>query len=198
MEKAKPLFSVSVSLLAGYAFENFRILWLMREDVTAFLENQPNPTPRWHLRMRMRFAASAKYITQSSNAALQTWYRASVLKKPILLTLKSRKVYVGTPYASLEDPSRDFTFIKILPIRSGYRDADTKKITFFVDYKSLVDSAMDIENGAEDYVRLPSADGEPTIVDLNDMGIVITWKDIEILTIFDEAIYEEFQQQPPQ
>ncbi len=87
--------------------ENIRIWWLMRRDVATFIASQPQPARWWRMGTRMRFAASAKYITKSSNAALQTWYRASVLQKPVMLTLKSRKVYVGKPYGSLDDPSRD-------------------------------------------------------------------------------------------
>lgn len=191
-------------------FENLRVWWVMRRDVRAFAENQPRSVHWWHVRVRMRFAAVALYISESSNAALQTWYRASILRKPILLTLKNQQVYVGIPYkSSLDDPSRDFTFVKILPMRSGYRDRDTKKVTFRTNYQALLEGLreLDVEVAhvnverasgllQSDLAGLQLADYDsPVTIDLNDMGIVISWKEIETLTIFDGAIYQGFQEQ---
>jgi hypothetical protein len=186
-------------------FENLRVLVIMRTDVSEFARRQP----KMSVLARMRFAAAALYILKSSNAALQTCYRATVLGKPVLLTLKSHKVYVGKIYTSLEDPSRDFTYIKILPTKSGYRDRATKKVSFPTRYKDLLQTATDIEIDntspikvsdllQRDLAGLPKKDGtEVSVIDLNDMGVVISWKEIETLSIFDESVYRGFQQQGP-
>ena len=72
-----------------------------------------------------------------------------------MVTLKSHKVYVGKPYLLLwDDPTQVLTFIKILPIKSGYRD-------------------------------------------IEDLGIVIAWSEVESLTIYDDNLYKAFQEQTP-
>lgn len=130
-----------------------------------------------------------------------------MLGKPVLVTLKSHKVYVGGVYASIDEPSREFTFVKILPIRSGYRHHETKKVTFSTNYGTLLESATDPpspmfgEAGVSPLLESDIAQlrtqgtAQSHLIDLNDLGIVISWKDIESLTIFDEVIYKAFQQQ---
>jgi hypothetical protein len=70
-----------------------------------------------------RFAALARYISRSNDAALRTIFRAFILRKSLMVTLRSHKVYVGTPQLlPWEDPTEILAFIKLMPSRSGFRD----------------------------------------------------------------------------
>ncbi|MBT0647116.1 hypothetical protein KJJ93_29425, partial [Escherichia coli] len=61
-------------------------------------------------------------------------------KKSILVTLSSRKVYVGI-VNGIQEPTESEapnSYISIFPIMSGYRDKDTLSITFTNSYPSEV------------------------------------------------------------
>lgn len=58
----------------------------------------------------------------------------SLMGKPVLLSLKTRKVYVGILFAATQDPNEVQRFIKITPIMSGNRDAGDLNVTFDTSY----------------------------------------------------------------
>jgi hypothetical protein len=146
-EGARSIFSASIALLAGYTFirlwaagvtapvanailfgfflalfDNIRVRYLMRRDASIGARSG-----FWE---GIRIAAVARFVRKSNDSALRAIFRATILKKPLMVTLKSHKVYVGKPYLLLwDDPTQVLTFIKILPIKSGYRDPDTKKVS---------------------------------------------------------------------
>lgn len=53
--------------------------------------------------------------------------------RPILFTLTSGKVFVGTALEGT-NPAVDRKFVRISPLMSGYRDKDTHEVIFTVDY----------------------------------------------------------------
>lgn len=185
------------------AFDNCRVRFLMRND--AYVSGSTHFEG-------LRKAAVARFVHKSRDAALRAIFRAMVLKKPLMVTLKSHKVYVGKPYILLsEDPTQALTFIKILPSKSGYRDPATKKVTLQTRYDELLTSRL-VEYAdsfpkkpppisdplASDVLGLTNARGEVVAdVDLADMGVVISWAEVEALTIYDENLYKAFQDQAP-
>jgi hypothetical protein len=151
-----------------------------------------------------RFAALARFILKSNDAALRAIFRAFILRKSLMVTLRSHKVYVGTPQLlPWEDPTEILEFIKLMPSRSGFRDVVTKKVTLTTRYDHIAMHLVELERGSSTRIRDPLrrdvlglVDNEGEIVaevDINDIGIVISWPEVESLTIFDENLYEAFQ-----
>jgi hypothetical protein len=189
--------AIAVALLLG-VLDNLRVLYLMRDDIAV------RSVSASHLGIRLlRMAAVARYVRKSNDAALRTLFRAVILEKRIMITLTTRKVYVGDPVLHELDPSNDLTSIRIIPFASGSRDASTKEVKLSTWYSEM-DS--DIERISAEIPNRNKADpllstiyklkvhGEQTaMIDIEDLGIVIQWKDVESLTLFDENIYAWFQ-----
>lgn len=162
----------------------------------------------WRIRTRCRLAAVSLFIRRSDDATLKTIFRAAVLKKSLMVTLKSHKVYVGKPYFPLlDDPTGDLRSLKLLVALSGCRDKDTKVVNLLTDYGVLKNRIVELESaevsdngGNDDLLRaddviLLGEDGEPAaLIDLEDLGTVIAWSEIESVKIFDRQIYEVFRQ----
>jgi hypothetical protein len=178
--------------------DNVRVRFLMRKDAaisarSGFLEG-------------VRIAAVARFVRKSNDSALRAIFRAIILKKALMVTLKSNKVYVGKPYLLLwDDPTQALTFIKLLPIKSGYRDPDTKKVTFTTRYDELVNRLVELDGArqlakdatdplASDFLGFTDEQEEVVAeIDIEDLGIVISWSQVESLTIYDENLYKPFQ-----
>lgn len=94
----------------------------------------------------------------------------------LCLTLKTGKVYIGYTTA-LPIPSRT-SFISILPIYSGYRDANTKQIQFTTEYVDI-------------YARL-KADQQISRLDDLDFQLLIPTSELVSVNIFDLMIYDMF------
>lgn len=162
----------------------------------------------WRIRTRCRLAAVSLFIRRSDDATLKTLFRAAALKKSLLVTLKSHKVYVGKPYFPLlDDPTSDLRSLKLLVSLSGYRDKDTKVVNLLTDYGILKNRIVELESTDQsekgnnddllrsDDVILLGRDGEPTaLIDLEDLGTVIAWSEIESVKIFDQQIYRTFRE----
>jgi hypothetical protein len=192
------------AILVGLTFavlDNVRVRYLMRKDVSISV--------RSGFFQGLQIAAVARFVRKSNDSALRAIFRATILKKDLMVTLKSNKVYVGKPYLFLwEDPTQALTFIKILPIKSGYRDPTTKKVTFSTRYDDLVDRLVEIEGSqrpvvdrtdplASDLLGLTNNQDEvEASIDIEDLGVVISWSQVESMTIFDENLYKAFQVMP--
>lgn len=161
------------------------------------------------LRSRARLAAVALYVKKSNDAMLRTVFRALMLKKIVMVTLKSGKVYIGEPLVPDPDPARAFTSLRILPVASGVRAKGTKKVQLTTMYSALDSEIKRLRSKDAKFTVLDSTDplitdvsnlevkGEIVPVDIEDLGIVIIWAEIESLTIWDPNIYSWFQSQPP-
>ncbi|VAW75772.1 hypothetical protein MNBD_GAMMA12-1351 [hydrothermal vent metagenome] len=72
-------------------------------------------------------------------------FESYINSRPLLLTLDTRKVYVGT-ISSLGEPNESEGMdqeISIIPVISGYRDKDSLKVEFITHY-DIVDSDLNI------------------------------------------------------
>lgn len=96
------------------------------------------------------------------------FFESFTKQKPILISLSSRKVYIGMvnklgePSES-EEPNQE---ISLVPVISGYRDKDTLKVI--------------LQN---EYANLPQAD--------IDSSIVIKVDEIETVSWFNHSVYED-------
>jgi hypothetical protein len=152
----------------------------------------------------VRFAALTRYIHKSNNAALRAIFRAWIFRKSLMVTLKSHKVYVGKPtLLPWEDPTETLAFIKLLPSRSGFRDAATKKVSLTTRYDHVASRLVELEREPyeesagplqHDVLGLVNDAGWIVAeIDIDDLGVVISWPEVESLTIFDANLYEAFQ-----
>lgn len=98
--------------------------------------------------------------------------------KPVLISVKSGKVYVGlVTYNS--SPAVSVESMKIFPVRSGYRDVNTKTVEFTTDYDAVLNKIL-------------ADDSTVAGVDLSDFEIVIPFREIESMTVFDPTVYNLF------
>jgi hypothetical protein len=96
----------------------------------------------------------------------------------IQMTLKNNKVYVGW-LKTLPAPG-ETAYVSILPVLSGYRESETKKLHFTTEYLDVYAS----------YVK----DGDAT--DVNDLtNLVIKVDDIITASEFDIDMYDRFLEQ---
>jgi hypothetical protein len=161
----------------------------------------------WHRLIKKSAAAAvATFIFKCDDEAIRTLHRATFYRKPLMLTLKSGKVYVGTPVKGIGDPSVHANFIKIVPILSGYRDPTTHKVelpTRYRDITSRITAWHEETLGstddplAQDIADLKLNNGELIAIDMQDVGVVILWSEVMTVSLYDENIYRAFQDMGP-
>jgi hypothetical protein len=157
-------------------------------------------------KVRSRVAAVALFILECDEDSIRILHRATIYRMPIMVTLKSGKVYVGEPVRQIRDPSIMAKSIKLIPLYSGYRDANTHKVELPTDYKKLramlrlrdsAEPANADDPLAEDFADLEIQPGQVVPFDMQNMGVVIFWEDIQSLSLYDENIYRAFQAMGP-
>ena len=89
----------------------------------------------------------------------------------ILLTLKNSKIYIGVLWKFSENPKsrHESQTISIIPMKSGYRDKNTKKAIWNTDYKEAQDKAH-----------------------LIDMEVIIPRSEIVTFRKFKEEVFDYF------
>jgi hypothetical protein len=154
-----------------------------------------------HPLIKSRTAANARFVTKCDDAGIRLLYRAIFFRKPLLITLSSGKIYIGEPVGGLGDPSVRAQSIKLVPRASGYRNSDTHKVEITTRYTDLRENMVLRDNKEpsnpddpleQDLADLTTKDGIVE-VDIQDMGIVILWSEIQTLSLYDPNIYQAFQ-----
>ncbi len=122
------------------------------------------------------FSLNMAYKSRGSKALLIK--NCFLSARPVLVCLKSRKSYVGYIYEiPYFDDKIDWN-IKLLPLRSGYRDKDNLHLTLNNNYEQFWTEAEDSN----------FQDG----LNVNNLGIVLNWDDIETLSEWIPEIYDGF------
>ena len=105
---------------------------------------------------------------------------AAVRKFPVIITLSSRKFYVGiVDCPKFEHGKADY--LQLLPLLSGYRDKDTLTITVTTNYKRhYIDSGI-----------VGGLDSGP--VSLADFRTLVPKSEIEGISFFDTNTYSQFK-----
>jgi hypothetical protein len=98
--------------------------------------------------------------------------------RPVLLTMKSGKVYVGTVTTNF-NPAYEVQSIKIMPILSGYRDTKDQTVTFTTDYFTLLTQIHDQDPNLSDQ-------------DWLDLGTVIPLDEVRSVGIFSLPAYKRY------
>jgi len=104
--------------------------------------------------------------------------RAGRETKLVSVTLKSRKVYVGLVTRTM-DPMYDRKYIQLLPVKSGYRDATTFKMSLTVDYAAV-------------YAKIIRQDLETIKAGVGDFEIIIPVSEIQSVNLFNPTAYVTF------
>lgn len=187
---AAPILGLVLGLLS-----NFYLL-ICNSDLP-FLKEKNHPLYSNDLRGRMRIAALSKLAITTEDQMLATLWRALTLGKLIQVTLKTRKVYIGSPLAS-KDPSIESRWLKIVPIASGFRHDETLSYVPTTDYRSLFDLLVgnnDLSSKVD--TKEVALAGTDILFDPNDVGILIPWIEITSLTIYDPALEALFEKSNP-
>lgn len=204
----RAIIGVGLALSLGIA-DNLRVLIVMSDDRSLAFEGSK-------FLARMRMAAIARYVNKSDDESLRILFRATLLKKLLMVTLSNDKVYVGYVTRYPANPTKQPSFLRLVPHSSGYRD-EKMQVYLPVRYDQLRDrielkpdaAAADGWRGRlfrllrktedrkhplyEDSTTLKlSSEDDSVSVDLNDFGMVIPWSDICTMTIYNEDIYEAF------
>jgi hypothetical protein len=96
----------------------------------------------------------------------------------VLLTVKNGKVYVGFVSDNF-NPALPNQYLKLLLTTSGYRDSDTKKVTFTNDYSAV-------------YEQLLSSEAELDPLVIEGFEIVIPIAEIQSVSFFAPNIYRKY------
>lgn len=78
-----------------------------------------------------------KAIDEIGDEVEQLFKQSFLDKLLIQITLKNNKVYVG--FADTILPPKETNYLKIVPLISGYRDSETKKLEFTTEYFEALD-----------------------------------------------------------
>ncbi|HFC8547237.1 TPA: hypothetical protein ACFRG8_001355 [Neisseria lactamica] len=109
---------------------------------------------------------------------------AAAKQKPIRLSLKSRKIYVGLVMEE-QFESGDLDYVLIVPLVSGYRDKDTLDIFFDCSYLSVYEK-HELLSGDEEL-------SEEKLLKLNDFRLAIKAGEIESVAFFEFSVLNEFE-----
>ncbi|MEZ0581662.1 hypothetical protein ACA373_01550 [Erwinia sp. STN24] len=117
--------------------------------------------------------------TASYNALETLLIDASVRQFPVIVTLKSRKVYVGVVYCPQLEHG-DCEFFSLLPLLSGYRDKNFLNVVFSVNYQSLY-----IQQGIVNGINLSG-------LGLDDFQTLLPKREIDNISFFDLPTFQKF------
>lgn len=153
--------------------EGLFVVWGVISIALAWTSAQLFTTPASKKRAIARLA--------TDNAFELMLYDSAEQVKPVLISLSSRKVYIGVVYRINNDDALGRTdYFSILPLWSGYRDKDSLRLkitTFYEDHYSLVRAQGPMTNeGIFDQFK-----------------IVICSAEVSTLSYFEIRVYHELE-----
>lgn len=177
-------------MLALFAGLTSNIWRLMRASDRPYLKDVQHVLHTKNLLKRMRLAALGDVASSADDQMLWTMWRAITLGKLVQVTMKSRKVYVGSPLP-LGDPSATSLWLKIMPIASGFRDAETLTYIPTTDYRILFEVLAESDRGGGPELKSSIKVGLGTATiefDQADLGFLLPWSEVASITIHDPAL----------
>lgn len=123
--------------------------------------------------------------------------------KPVIVTLKSRKVYVGfvegLPHA---DPASR-RYLKILPAFSGYRDLDSLRLSITQDYRPFLQAINKISSAGDHQGEGRRGNTVKVTLDKAStqylgerFGTVLAWEEIESASMWIRELHESLRVRP--
>lgn len=103
---------------------------------------------------------------------------------PLLLTLKTGKVYAGWAMEA-PNPIGERRYIKVLPLMSGYRTSGTHEVEFTNKYGDII-SVVQGQSEDEGLAHLSE----------EDLAVVLPVSDLVSIHFFDAVVYQRFQEHP--
>ncbi|TKI03581.1 hypothetical protein [Martelella alba] len=114
------------------------------------------------------------------NALENLLMEASVRQFPVIITLKSRKFYVGFIHCPAFEQGAS-EFLELLPLLSGYRDKDDLTIHVTTNYQ-------------KHYINTGIQQGIASL-DLSDFRTLVPKGEIEGISFFDTDTYSKFKEE---
>lgn len=114
---------------------------------------------------------------------------AAIERKPVELTLRSRKVYIGVP---LSPPigSSVAPYVVLLPLYSGYRNETTLDLERPINYRPVLEKyQVDI---SQDYTEVYEGEDEARRTS-QDFRVVVPIAEVVSARLFDLEVFETFQ-----
>ncbi|EGQ7787110.1 MULTISPECIES: hypothetical protein [Vibrio] len=124
-----------------------------------------------------------KHIAKiAKNDHLDTFIlEASATQIPILVTLGSRKCYVGICFGEAGFDDGGSEHISLLPLLSGYRDKDKLSLNILTNYHIHYED-NDLYDGTHDNLTL------------DQFRVIIPKSEVEIYSFFDIATFKQFKE----
>lgn len=122
-----------------------------------------------------------KVLREKGDPLELLFQRAMYETKPVSLSLKSGKTYVGfvTYTIFTVNPVFPIRSVKILPLVSGYREKETLRVRFTTDYSHV-------------YNRIRSGDPNLNHLTVDDFEVVIPTEQIQTANVFDAVAYRDY------
>ncbi|NJL58149.1 hypothetical protein HC928_25820 [bacterium] len=137
-------------------------------------------------------------VIQESNDFLEILLEKALSEtKLISVTLKSGKVYIGFVTSNF-DPSYDRKFLKLLPLKSGYREPVEKTLIITTDYSCVYVALAEKEREPAEKTLIITTDYSPVYETLaekerySDFEIIISVPEVQTVNIFDPDAYTLF------
>jgi hypothetical protein len=128
--QAPVIIALPLAALAAF-LDSWRTLALLKKDPSQRLAHEKS------IFVAMRVAAIARAVRKSDDSVLRLLWRATIYETPLMVTLKSGKVYIGKSAEAISDPSVRSQSLKIIPYSSGYRNETTHKVEKSTDYQRI-------------------------------------------------------------
>jgi len=172
------------SLLKGTGLNNLEIkigFWVLLTLLIAYLVGVY--MDRRYQDPRLLFQIIAEIASKDHMEAIIL--DSSSTQATVLISLSTRKCYVGICYGDLSYENGESSSLAILPMLSGYRDKDNLGVEFQSNYYSHYE-----ENGI--------IEGKHEKLTLDHFKVVINKADIETISYFDLETYTKFKQRERQ
>jgi len=115
---------------------------------------------------------------------------------PLFFTLSSGKVYIGYFVHDPADLDRPDAWLRILPILSGYRVADSKEVKLTTNYLAKFipeDASSAATQSGEAVSKSPRLQDMKNLIGAEAFHKLIRRSDIESCSLFDPAVWDGFQ-----
>ncbi|MGO2335542.1 hypothetical protein [Providencia sp.] len=176
-ETINRMFPLSLSDKLKFADLKFAIFGL----VSLFLAFSAGYLQRWWVNRDEDRMIDALARAVNNDPLESMLIEASVRSFPVILTLSSRKIYVGLISCPKFEHGKA-EYLQLLPLLSGYRDKDDLTVTITTNYRRhYIDSG--IANGLGD-----------TQLSLSDFRTLIPKEEVEGISFFDANTYSNFKE----
>ncbi|MDM9282885.1 hypothetical protein QU814_06740 [Providencia rettgeri] len=180
---SKPMGSVqAISDIDRYAYNSklADIKFALFGVVSIVLSWSVGKIVKWYVNLtgKRRIEALVKVVHNDPFESLLI--EAEVRQFPVIITLGSRKVYVGLVSCPRFEHGK-IEYVEILPLLSGYREKDELTVKITTNYKKHY-----IDN------QISSGLGDSRL-SLDDFRTLLPKSDIEVISFFDTSTYSRFK-----